>query len=332
MKVDITRQNLASTLLLFAALCLVLWHRYAAAPIEALPGTALRMPLGGLLRGWGEALPGPLRNLAALGMLFIGGIWITRLIARNMILLERTYMPAIIFLIVGCGSWYDPAALDLFAATLLMIGSFDRTIGSFRREVVYTHIFNASLLLGIALLTYAPAAVYIPLLPVALVLFRKRWREWIVALAGLAGDAHRETRAGLSVDVRHFVAAHRRIDDEIAALEVQHPLRIIARIEAAQSRILPDKMEQCAERPDRAVTLDDDHVEQPVVDLGAVREAHLARRPAVEHEEYQRRPVVIDLFGTDRDVHLAEVRQLSQAAEIVSQFAEIVLQHGGRLL
>ena len=178
MKVDITRQNLASTLLLFAALCLVLWHRYAAAPIEALPGTALRMPLGGLLRGWGEALPGPLRNLAALGMLFIGGIWITRLIARNMILLERTYMPAIIFLIVGCGSWYDPAALDLFAATLLMIGSFDRTIGSFRREVVYTHIFNASLLLGIALLTYAPAAVYIPLLPVALVLFRKRWREW----------------------------------------------------------------------------------------------------------------------------------------------------------
>ena len=185
MKVDITRQNLASTLLLFAALCLVLWHRYAAAPIEALPGTALRMPLGGLLRGWGEALPGPLRNLAALGMLFIGGIWITRLIARNMILLERTYMPAIIFLIVGCGSWYDPAALDLFAATLLMIGSFDRTIGSFRREVVYTHIFNASLLLGIALLTYAPAAVYIPLLPVALVLFRKRWREWIVALAGL---------------------------------------------------------------------------------------------------------------------------------------------------
>ncbi|MFQ8804995.1 MAG: hypothetical protein ACLR8Y_07785 [Alistipes indistinctus] len=170
MKVDITRQNLASTLLLSAALCLVLWHRYAAAPIEALPGTALRMPLGGLLRGWGEALPDPLRNLAALGMLFIGGIWITRLIARNMILLERTYMPAIIFLIVGCGSWYDPTALDLFAATLLMIGSFDRTIGSFRREVVYTHIFNASLLLGIALLTYAPAAVYIPLLPVALVL------------------------------------------------------------------------------------------------------------------------------------------------------------------
>ena len=56
MKVDITRQNLASTLLLFAALCLVLWHRYAAAPIEALPGTALRMPLGGLLivlfTGW----------------------------------------------------------------------------------------------------------------------------------------------------------------------------------------------------------------------------------------------------------------------------------------
>ena len=49
MKVDITRQNLASTLLLFAALCLVLWHRYAAAPIEALPGPALRMPLGGLL-------------------------------------------------------------------------------------------------------------------------------------------------------------------------------------------------------------------------------------------------------------------------------------------
>ena len=65
MKVDITRQNLASTLLLFAALCLVLWHRYAAAPIEALPGTALRMPLGGLLivifTGWVFS-PEKLRN------------------------------------------------------------------------------------------------------------------------------------------------------------------------------------------------------------------------------------------------------------------------------
>ncbi len=185
MKVDITRQNFISALLLFTALCLVLWHRYTIAPIEVLTDTTTRMPLGELLHGWGEILPAPLRNLIAFGMLFIGSIWIMRLTIRNMILLEHTYIPITIFLTIGCGSWFDPVAFDLFTATLLMTISFNRMIDSFSREVVYTRTFNASLLLGVALLTYAPVAVYVPLLLISLAHFRKRWREWIIALTGL---------------------------------------------------------------------------------------------------------------------------------------------------
>ena len=120
------------------------------------------------------------------------------MVARNMILLERTYMPLIIFILVGCGSWYDPAALDIYVVALLMLGSFRQTIKSFRRETAYAYTFNAALLLGLSILIYAPSAIYILLLPISHILFMKRWREWVVTLGNLQRLFY---RAG---QLRHF--------------------------------------------------------------------------------------------------------------------------------
>ena len=185
MKVDITRQSLTVTMLIFIVLCGVVWERYSQFPIVASLAPASQMPLGTRLNSVGQSLHPVWQNLAALLLIFIGGFKITRLVARNMILLERTYMPLIIFILVGCGSWYDPASLDIYVTALLMIGSFRQTIKSFRRETAYAYTFNAALLLGLSILIYAPTAIYVLLLPIAHILFMKRWREWIITLGGM---------------------------------------------------------------------------------------------------------------------------------------------------
>ena len=111
MKVDITRQSLTVTMLIFIVLCGVVWERYSQFPIVASLAPASQMPLGTWLNNIGQSLHPVWQNLAALLLIFIGGFKITRLVARNMILLERTYMPLIIFILVGCGSWPTPIHL-----------------------------------------------------------------------------------------------------------------------------------------------------------------------------------------------------------------------------
>lgn len=185
MKIDITRQSLSTTMMIFIVLCGVVWERYSQSPIIATANAASQMPLGVWLNEIGQNLHPIWRNLVALFLIFIAGFKITRMVARNMILLERTYMPLIIFILVGCGSWYDPAALDIYVVALLMLGSFRQTIKSFRRETAYAYTFNAALLLGLSILIYAPSAIYILLLPISHTLFMKRWREWVVTLGGI---------------------------------------------------------------------------------------------------------------------------------------------------
>ena len=91
-------------------------------------------------------------------------------------------------------------------------------------------------------------------------------------------------------------------------------------------------MKNRPDRLDRAVALDNDHVEQAVVRLGQVSETHLPGGASVEYEKDQRRTFVIPGRRLDRNMHFTEIRQFAQPAEIVSQFPERVFQDRRRFL
>jgi len=182
MRLDLTHRNLSWTLLSASALLSLVWGRMGT----SLPGMAETgdMPLGEWLSEAASVWPRT-AGIVSLMLALWNSLLLTRILSRNMVLPERTYLPLILYPAMAFGGSFDPAtALPVLAAAGLMIRSFDLTIASFRRAVLLGPLFDASLAAGIALLVWSPAVVYLLLLPVALVLFKKSAREWIVAWVG----------------------------------------------------------------------------------------------------------------------------------------------------
>ena len=93
---DVTRQGLGWTLFFFALLLLLFWKHSLAEPVPFDPLSAGDMPLGAVLAGVARRLPVFSGILSAL-LAFAGGVVLTRIVSRNMILLERTYMPILLY-------------------------------------------------------------------------------------------------------------------------------------------------------------------------------------------------------------------------------------------
>ena len=131
------------------------------------------MPLGSLLNRFSATYPIAAKTLAAV-LLFLNSILLLRIVSRNMILTDRSYMPIIVYLLVAAGCGFGSSALGAITVSLLAVCSFDQMLGSFRRAVQYGKLFNAALLAGLAPLVWSHAVVYAFLLPVSLILFKKR--------------------------------------------------------------------------------------------------------------------------------------------------------------
>ena len=181
---DVTRQGLGWTLFFFALLLLLFWKHSLAEPVPFDPLSAGDMPLGAVLAGVARRLPVFSGILSAL-LAFAGGVVLTRIVSRNMILLERTYMPILLYPAVGCSAYFGPESLPALAASFLTIVSFDTMLVSFRRTARFGSLFNATILAGAALLVWSHTIVYVLLLPFALVVFKRSGREWIVAWVGM---------------------------------------------------------------------------------------------------------------------------------------------------
>ena len=185
MPVDLTRHSLGWTLLMFTGLTTLFWLRSVAAPLPEMDALSTQMPLGVWIDRLGHALPLWGKNLCIVLIVFWNSLLLTRLMSRNMLVLERTYLPFVLYLLVACGLSFGRAPLAPYVAAGLLVSAFDLMIGSFRRVVIYAKSFDAALLTGLSMLVYGPAAIYALLLPFSLILFRKDWREWISCLTGL---------------------------------------------------------------------------------------------------------------------------------------------------
>ena len=139
---DVTRQGLGWTLFFFALLLLLFWKHSLAEPVPFDPLSAGDMPLGTVLAGVARRLPVFSGILSAL-LAFAGGVVLTRIVSRNMILLERTYMPILLYPAVGCSAYFGPESLPALAASFLTIASFDTMLVSFRRTARFGSLFNA---------------------------------------------------------------------------------------------------------------------------------------------------------------------------------------------
>ena len=180
---NIIRLNLGWTLFLFFLLLILFWTNTGVGCVPA-AGFSMDMPLGILLERFSVGKPVAGALLCSL-LIFINSGLLIRIVSRNMILADRSYLPIIFYVTIGAGCpllGYN--SLPVFVLSFLMIGSYGLMLSSFRRVVRYGDLFNSTLLAGIALLIWSHAVVYLVLLPISLAIFKKDGRGWIVALTG----------------------------------------------------------------------------------------------------------------------------------------------------
>lgn len=183
MKIDIARQPLVPAFItLFALAVTAMWGGAGDGVSAGAPGT---MPLlGGALARFQAAYPVWAR-LAAGFMILFTGMCTGRIAIRYNLYGVSTCLPIPLYAIIACGIFSGGNYLTAFAASMLLALATKNYCRSYCNGYGFDAIFRASLYLGLLPLVYAPATPLVLILPLAILLFRRTFREAVVAVAGL---------------------------------------------------------------------------------------------------------------------------------------------------
>ncbi len=166
-------------------LSVLIWLKYFIIPQPVLMSFEPNpMPL----YGWIESL---LKNqiilskLITLTLLIFTALWISRLNTKFILLQRRTYLPAIIYILLV--STYLPLqqlSPVAFAAVFLVL-SIEIMFDTLKKEGLALEFFMAAFLVSIASLFYARSAFLMLVVWTSLAILRPiRWREWVFTILG----------------------------------------------------------------------------------------------------------------------------------------------------
>lgn len=183
MKIDIARQPLVPAFVtLFALAVTAMWGGAGNGVSAGAPET---MPLlGGALARFQAAYPVWAR-LAAGFMILFTGMCTGRIAIRYNLYGVSTCLPIPLYAVVACGIVSGGNYLTAFAASMLLALAAKNYCRSYCNGYGFDAIFRASLYLGLLPLVYAPATPLVLILPLAILLFRRTFREVVAAAAGL---------------------------------------------------------------------------------------------------------------------------------------------------
>ncbi|MCS6934624.1 MAG: hypothetical protein NZM35_05685 [Chitinophagales bacterium] len=126
--------------------------------------------------------------LIAAGMLLhmVQAIWVNALVNEHKISARKNYLPGALYITLSAflpeNMLLSPASLGL----LLIIPAINNVFGLIKKEKMNGALYDAGLLIGLAICFYTPYLVLIPFLYAALATLRPVvLREWIVVLLGL---------------------------------------------------------------------------------------------------------------------------------------------------
>ncbi len=184
MRKGITHQPLGITIVLFTLLVLFFQGRHVLSPMAAEAAAANLTPLGSVLGGWFAGLPW-IEAVVSVVLILLTAIVITRTVSRNLVFAARTYVFLIFLAVVGYGIFIRSGNLPVVLSAYLLARASECFAAAFRRTAHMYDSFRGAVMLGITPLLYAPAAVYLLLLPLAMPIYMRGWRETAVGFTGL---------------------------------------------------------------------------------------------------------------------------------------------------
>lgn len=188
---DITKQSLSANILYILLLSSIFWGGWLLLPelnqqIEAI-NSGSQASLGHYIDS--KFIQNPLLGVILSSILVIvNSLLVLRLCIKNVIFIDRNYMPALVYVIISAGYFNSYLSFrPLIVATLLLM-AFNSVFRGYNIKSLISGVYlKIGILFGIAAVVYEPAIFLFPLLIVALMMFRLvDFREWAAAIAGFA--------------------------------------------------------------------------------------------------------------------------------------------------
>lgn len=221
MSFSVIRQSLSGTLVLFCLLLglFAVGHWYGMNSGESGADWTTVAPLGLLLEHATMTEPW-LDTALALFFALATAISVTRLISRNLVFAVRTHTFLPLVAIVGFGLFWGREMAPAAAAMFFIARGSEYFASSFRRTSKSGDLFGGGFMLGLAPLVYAPAAIFLTMIPLAMSIYMRSWRESALAVAGVLLPSFAVAYATWALG-GHFMAIFR---DAAAILMTQRAL------------------------------------------------------------------------------------------------------------
>ncbi len=139
---------------------------------------------GAQLRSWQAAWPRAARAISAV-LAVASALTVGRIGVRHNLYAGGSLLAIPLYAIIACGVFLPGDCLTGFISSFLLARVMRNYCTSYRNGYAFTSLFRGSLYLGILPLLYAPALLLIVLLPLAALLFKRTFRELIVATGGV---------------------------------------------------------------------------------------------------------------------------------------------------
>lgn len=183
MSVDFTRPSLFRAILYFLFLYVMFRCReWFCVPLSAAPDETL-MPLQQGMTAFFAGHP-VWKEIWLFFTSIFCALSITRTLSQNMVYLERTFLPTLLFPLFAFGYTSTSATPVVMTVAFLLVFALGSMMRSYKREGRVGYFFHAAVALGIMPLIYAPAIAFFLLLPIGFGLFRQNWRAILSALLG----------------------------------------------------------------------------------------------------------------------------------------------------
>lgn len=127
-----------------------------------------------------------LSTFIALLLLIAEAFLLNYIVNENEVLAKKTALPGL-FYIVFMSMTTDMLQLHpLLFSNLFLMFALNKILNSYRKDIAFSQVFDAGLLISLATLFYFPNAIFFPVIGVALVIFRPfLWREWVISFIGV---------------------------------------------------------------------------------------------------------------------------------------------------
>ena len=163
----------------------LLWTRSILFPFE-IPAHPGSMPLYDLVDDVVNSSRILSQSLALL-FLILTALLLARINTKFILIPARTYLPAIIFLIIASAYPHLHYFHPLVPSVILLLLAVNRMFDAYKKEGLCYHFFDASILISLASMFYARMGAYIVIVWLGLIVLRPfYWKEWAMSVVGFA--------------------------------------------------------------------------------------------------------------------------------------------------